>query len=126
VPSGSGRHGQAPHGRKAVAALSEVEPGRLALRGSLTLDSIPSLARQAQRLFKSLRRADSPPPSIAIDLGGIERGSSAGIALLLDWVDQADRAGLRLRFEHWPDSLRRIAQFSNVEALLGLEDGTLG
>ncbi|MFP4063385.1 MAG: lipid asymmetry maintenance protein MlaB, partial [Halochromatium sp.] len=61
------------------------------------------------------------PVEIQIDLGGVERSSSAAIALLLDWVAQAGRAGIELRFAHWPEALRRIAIFSNVDGLLGLE-----
>ncbi|MFP4247476.1 MAG: lipid asymmetry maintenance protein MlaB, partial [Halochromatium sp.] len=94
------------------------------------LGAIPGLARQGQRLLKRLSREPasrsqsqslSQPVEIQIDLGGVERSSSAAIALLLDWVAQAGRAGIELRFAHWPEALRRIAIFSNVDGLLGLE-----
>lgn len=66
-------------------------------------------------------RREGVPVSIEIDLGDVERSSSAGIALLLDWVDQAGRDGIDVKFRRWPKALVRIAAFSNVEDLLGIK-----
>ncbi|WP_462320191.1 STAS domain-containing protein [Halochromatium sp.] len=105
------------------STLKEVGSNRLALSGSLTLSTMPALAREGQRLLKSMRTrgSDGEPVTIEIDLGEIERSSSAGIALLLDWVDQAGRDGISIAFRRWPESLARIAALSNVEGLLGIE-----
>ena len=105
-----------------MSALTEVGSGQLALSGPLTLSTIPGLARQAQRLFKGLhKQSEMQPRLIEIDLSGVERSSSAGIALLIEWVDQAGRDGIKLHFQHCPEALQRIALFSNVDHLLGLE-----
>lgn len=105
-----------------AAELVELGAGQFRLQGPLDLSTMPELARQGQRLFKRLRRdSTSQPQHLEIDLGGVERSSSAAIALLLDWVAQAQHAGLGLSFAHWPDALRRIALFSNVDGLLGIE-----
>lgn len=102
--------------------LTEIGPGQFALQGSLTLSTVPALARQGRRLLKAVRAgASQEPQSVEISLEGVKRSSSAGIALLLDWVDQAGRDGIDLRFRHWPEALVRIARFSNVEELLGIE-----
>ena len=107
--------------------LREVGPGRLALEGPLTLSTVPTLGRQGTRLLKAMQpKAGAAPIRVEIDLGGINRSSSAGIALLLDWVDQARRDGINLRFQHWPEALVRIAIFSNVEGLLGIEAAAHG
>lgn len=107
--------------------LTERAPGQFELKGSLDLGSVPTLARQGTRLLKALRaRPDTVPLSVEIDLGGVERSSSAGIALLLDWVDQAGRDGIDLRFRNWPEALVRIASFSNVEGLLRIETAQHG
>jgi phospholipid transport system transporter-binding protein len=118
VPARNGA-GAAAH---QAAELIELGAGQFRLQGPLDLSTMPELARQGQRLFKRLRRDNaSQPQDIQIDLGGVERSSSAAIALLLDWVAQAGHAGLGLSFAHWPDALRRIALFSNVDGLLGIE-----
>ncbi|MEA3638789.1 MAG: STAS domain-containing protein [Lamprobacter sp.] len=105
-----------------TATLTEVGPGQFALQGSLSLSSIPALARQGGRMLKAMR-AEHPrePVVVVIDLSGVNRSSSAGVALLLDWVEQAVRDGISLRFQHWPEAMVRIATFSNVEDLLGIE-----
>ncbi len=109
-----------------AAELVELGVGQFRLQGPLDLSTMPDLARQGQRLFKRLRHSvrrdrTSQPQHLEIDLGGVERSSSAAIALLLDWVAQAQHAGLGLSFANWPDALRRIAIFSNVDGLLGIE-----
>lgn len=105
-----------------AAQLIELGAGQFRLQGPLDLGTMPDLARQGQRLFKRLRHdSASRTQDIQINLGGVERSSSAAIALLLDWVAQAKQAGFELSFAHWPDALRRIAVFSNVDGLLGIE-----
>ena len=102
--------------------LTEIGPAHYALSGPLILSTIPALARQGRQLLRALRpQREGESVSIEIDLGDVERSSSAGIALLLDWVDQAGRDGIALQFRRWPEALVRIAVFSNVEDLLGIE-----
>lgn len=107
------------------AELLELAPGRLALRGQIDLNSVPTLVRQAKRLFRGPRdKHGTQSQVLEIDLQGVERASSAAIALLLDWVEQAARVQTRLVFLNWPDTLARIAAFSNVAGLLGLDAPT--
>jgi phospholipid transport system transporter-binding protein len=104
-----------------AAELLEIGPGRLALKGRLDLESIPALARRGRRLLRDASAQAAHPRVLEIDLGGVERTSSAAIALLLDWVEQAAQTEARLVFLNWPEALARIADFSNVASLLGLE-----
>lgn len=124
MPKPLPQHDAKPVANEQPSALTEIAPGQLALSGSLTLSTIPALARQGRRLLKAMRsRSDgNEPVSVEIDLGEIERSSSAGIALLLDWVEQAGQDGIAIRFRRWPEALVRIATFSNVDHLLGIED----
>ncbi|NBC48171.1 MAG: STAS domain-containing protein [Gammaproteobacteria bacterium] len=105
------------------ATLAELGPDRYQLQGVLDLSAVARLAKQTKRLFKSgqNRSATQPGRRIEIDLGGIERSNSAVIALLLDWVDQAAQQQIELVFKKWPQALERIAAFSNVDQLLGIE-----
>ncbi len=122
VPRPLSRQHAQPTAAEPAPSLTETGPGQFALSGSLTLSKIPTLARQGRRLLKTVRRrSQGEPVSVEIDLGAIERSSSAGIALLLDWVDQAGRDGIGIQFRRWPEALARIAALSNVAGLLGIE-----
>jgi phospholipid transport system transporter-binding protein len=98
-----------------VAELTETAPGRFRIDGDLSLSGVAALARTGRRLAA----AGGP---VEVDLGGVGQGSSAAVALLLDWTDQVRRAGGTLRFTNWPEPLVRIADFSNVDGLLGIHD----
>lgn len=52
----------------------------------------------------------------------MERANSAGLALLLEWLDAAQRRGQGLRFRHLPESLLAIAGMSHLEEHLPLVD----
>lgn len=105
------------------ATLAELGPDRYRLQGALDLSAVAKLAQQTKRLLNLGRRRSAAQPGrrIEIDLGGIERSNSAVIALLLDWMDQAAEQRIDLVFKNWPQALERIAAFSNVDHLLGIE-----
>jgi phospholipid transport system transporter-binding protein len=99
----------------------ELAPGRYRLQGRVDLGSIPAVVKQGLPVFGPQRRRSRPlPPRIEIDLGGVERASSAAVALLLEWTDQAAQNRIELAFLNWPPALMRIADFSNVAGLLGI------
>jgi phospholipid transport system transporter-binding protein len=99
----------------ATAELIETGQGRFRVEGDLNLATVVPLAAAGRRLAA----AGAP---VEVDLGGIGRGSSAAVALLLEWTDQVRRAGGSLHFTHWPEALVRIAEFSNVDGLLGVHE----
>jgi phospholipid transport system transporter-binding protein len=95
------------------AKLNRINPGHWQLEGSLTLASVADLAAAGKRLAAGGK-------VIELDLAGIHQGSSAAVALLLEWKEQICRAGGQLQLRNCPEALRRIAEFSNVDGLLGL------
>lgn len=94
-------------GARVIAA----EVGRLRVEGVLDFSSVTALAAQAESLFPATGR-------LRIDLSGVESANSAGLALLLEWLDLAQSRRLRLEYLNVPDSLKRIAAFSNLGSLL--------
>lgn len=126
MPSNRGGRGAAAvptNADGAQAALKELGPGRFRLQGALDLSAVSGLAKQGAGLLENRRRKSETPSArrIEIDLGGVERSSSAVIALLLDWVDKAARQQTEIVFTNWPQALVRIAAFSNVDGLLGID-----
>lgn len=76
--------------------------------------------------FETAREAlDAVVPAIEktahldIDLGGIVRSNSAGLALMIEWLATAEKAGHTLSFTAVPDGLRQLAGVCQVEELIG-------
>ncbi|MCF7985180.1 MAG: STAS domain-containing protein [Thiohalocapsa sp.] len=103
-----------PEAAPSKVALVELEPGHWRLEGDLDLAGVGLLAREGSRLAAG--GAD-----VTLDLGGISQGSSAAVALLLEWHDQVRAGGGHLRLRGWSDALIRIATLSNVDDLLDIE-----
>ena len=87
-------------------------PERCAVRGALTF----ATARRARTLGLNAQRAAAK--SFVIDCGEIRQADSAGLAVLLDWLAEARRAGKALHFERLPDDLLRLARISSVDGML--------
>jgi phospholipid transport system transporter-binding protein len=96
---------------EAKAQLAAVGEGRLRVDGVLDFGSVGPLLAQGEAMMPRTGL-------VQIDLGGVESANSAGLALLLEWLDLARAHGVRLRFLAMPESLTRIAALSNLGTLL--------
>lgn len=99
---------------RAQAQLSTAADGACALRGAVTFDTVQRLWRQSARLLASAGEGGR----ITLDLGGVERVDSAGLALLVHWKGQAQARGQALAFAAIPPRLVAIARISEAESLL--------
>jgi len=88
---------------------------RIAVEGVLDFDSVVPLLAESGRQFAGKDRLE-------IDLGGVRRTNSAGLALLLEWLDLAHRMGVSLHFHNPPEPLMRLGALSNIIALLPVAD----
>jgi len=93
------------------AALQRGRDGRLRLTGELDFSSVASLQ---PRLKELLQQGDQ----IDLDLSGVSRTNSAGLALLLQWQQDAAAAGASLNIRHAPQALFDLAQLSNLHRVL--------
>jgi phospholipid transport system transporter-binding protein len=107
------------------AALVSRGQGSYALEGVLDFDSVASLVAKGGQTLTGPGRLD-------LDLGAVREANSAGLALLLEWLESARRRRLQLRVHNLPDSLKSLAMLANVDSLLpvtersgpkGTEDG---
>lgn len=57
---------------------------------------------------------------IEVDLSGVTRADSAGVAVLLELSRTARARGREIRFARAPAQLRRLAEFFGVAGLLAL------
>jgi len=99
------------------AELRIEAPGQAVLAGELVFATAPALLEQGAALFQPAGDA------LVLDLAEVTQTDSAGLALLLEWLDEARRIGKSLRFCHLPATLLGIARLSNAEGLLPEAEG---
>ena len=99
----------APAAPAALAVHREAERARL----DGTIDFTTARAALAE-----VAPAVETTPGLVIDLGGIRRSNSAGLALIVEWLGIARRAGHAVTFANVPDGLLQLARVCQVDALL--------
>ena len=107
----AGTDAMARAARADAVALSQPDRDTLALSGALTFAT-------AARAFAEGARALAAGAQTRLDLGGVTRADSAGLACVLGLAAAASRAGRRLGVVHWPEGLRALAAVCDVETLL--------
>ena len=93
--------------------LAAGAPGTLSAEGPLTFAS----ARRASELGAAAL-AHAAATKLEIDCRGITASDSAGLAVLLEWLSVARRAGRSLRYAQLPEGLAALARISDLEELL--------
>jgi phospholipid transport system transporter-binding protein len=97
--------------------LQARDDGHLYLSGELSMATVPGLARQG---LASLAAGLDAEAEWVIDLAGVTRADSAGLALLIHWRREAQAGQHRLHFQNIPPKMLAIAQVSGVDQLLAL------
>lgn len=89
--------------------------GKARIEGVLTLDTVASVYAAANRAAGEGRRISS------LDLGGVSRVDSSGLALLLEWQSVAKRDGRSLAIHSAPAGLLSLAGLCEAADLLSLD-----
>lgn len=97
-----------------VLTVAGPEAGTVALHGALTFATAAEALAQAGRALAA-------GTGTRLDLAGLERADSAGLACIIALVSHARRAGRRLEVVHWPAGLRALAEVCDVADLLGAQ-----
>lgn len=96
------------------ASIKLNNKGRLEIHGDLSFASVPELWRQCCARF-------SERDTLDIDLSGVQRSDSAGLALLVECQRRAHRLGKALRFFNIPAQMLAIARVSSLDQVLPLQ-----
>lgn len=96
----------------AAFQLERAAPGTLGVRGVLSFDS-------AAEALAAISAALASEPFAQLDLAGVERADSAGLACVLAVQAEARRLGRPLQVVHMPAGMRALARVCEVEALVG-------
>jgi phospholipid transport system transporter-binding protein len=99
---------------KTEAGIRTADDGWVYLSGELTFESTPFIYEELEQRFQSTGDV------ISVDLGGIERTDSAGLALLLEWQAAANRRQRTLHIRNAPDNLIQLAKLCEADKLLKL------
>ncbi len=84
---------------------------RWQLSGVLNLSTVPDLWREMATQIRSNKQ-------LVVSLAGVESTSSAALALLLQGLEEAQKSGCELHYEHIPQDLQALAKVSNVLEIL--------
>ncbi len=96
----------------AAARIERLPDGEWRISGELTFGTVTALLRDSGGGFGAGQER------LRIDLGGVSRADSAGLALLVCWLRRARRAGVRVLFHGVPEQLLKIARVSGLEDML--------
>jgi len=100
-------------------AFRDLGEGRFALEGEMTFATAGAILRESIEHF-----ADHT--MLEVDLGGVTRTDSAGLALLLEWITWANHTVREIHFRKIPEKVTNIAQTSDVEDLLSVGERWVG
>ena len=92
-------------------SLTDQGGGRFTLSGDMTFDT-------AERILKKSEGPFSEYAQVEVDLSGVGKADSAGLALLLEWITWANHTVREIRFVEIPEKIVAIAETTEVEKLL--------
>ncbi len=93
--------------------------GRFSLHGDMSFATVGELLDRSEDLFDDYTELE-------IDLLNVTRTDSAGLALLLEWINWANHSVREIRFENIPEKIRCIARATEVEDLLHIGERWTG
>lgn len=85
--------------------------GRFAIEGPLIFETVSAVMERSKELFRDHN-------VLQIDLAQVSEGDSAGLALLLEWVNWARHYVHEIRYDNVPEQIQAIAAISEVSDLL--------
>ncbi|MBI5462643.1 MAG: STAS domain-containing protein [Gammaproteobacteria bacterium] len=98
------------------AAVRRGADDRLVVEGELDFTTVVRLRDAARPLLDA-------GAEVRVDLQGIARSDSAGLALLVDWMRAAQRLGKPIQFLNIPPQMLAIARVSSLDQVLPLSRG---
>jgi len=98
----------------AEPTLIETAKGRWLLEGDLSFSSAPAMLKLSARGLTVSRE-------IQVDLQGVTRADSAGLALLVEWLRESERAGKVITFTNVPEQLLAIAVLCGLDEILSFK-----
>lgn len=93
--------------------LDTANPDTWSVAGELTFASVPTIQAESPGWFAA--------PPAALDMAGVARIDSAGIALLAEWARRAQLAGTALRLTNVPPGMLALSATMGLDRLLKID-----
>ena len=90
--------------------------GVLTVRGVLSFDTVPDVYAQSAAWVQKSQGA------ITIDLKGVDRADSAGLALLVEWLHLARDKSRELKFLNVPEQVRSLIRVNGLSQALNVDN----
>jgi phospholipid transport system transporter-binding protein len=87
----------------------------LAITGVLDFDTVVSLQAEGQRWIET-----TAPSPFTVELAAVQYSTSAGLALLLDWLRVAARCDKVARLQGMPADMQALVRVGGLEPVLPL------
>jgi len=100
-----------------AALLQQQASGRLLLQGELSFSSVPGLLNEGKHLQPG-------SGGVLVDLQGVTRTDSAGLALMVEWTRNARAQGVDITFVNIPQQMMALIRLSGLEEVLSLAPAT--
>ena len=94
--------------------IESQETGRYLLVGELSFNTVAGISDDFDKIVRD-------NDNIVLDLQGVTRTDSAGLALLIDWMRAAHHHDKRLVFRNMPSQMLAVAKVSDLDDILPLE-----
>ena len=91
--------------------LQDLGDGRFVLTGDMSFETAEKILRKSEGPFEQHTR-------IEVDLSGVDKADSAGLALLLEWITWANHTVREIHYIGMPDRILAIAKTTEVDHLL--------
>ena len=94
-----------------AARLEDSGDGTWKLAGELGFATVSGLLKNTPRSFFE-------DGDVRLDLSGVTRADSAGLALLVEWLRESGSKGRSIAFLHMPEQMLSIARVCGLEDIL--------
>ena len=92
-----------------------VQGDRWMLSGEIDFDTVPSLlAHPGANMVRDRH--------VQVDLAEVTRVDSAGLAMMVEWLREAQDKGLGISFNNVPEQLQSMARICGLEDILFRQD----
>lgn len=96
-----------------TAQLEQQSPGAWRISGVLNFATVPDLSERGGALFDG-------QSEVQIDLSQVQRADSAGVALLVEWMGEARRRSVTIRYLNVPAQMLAIVRVTSLDQILPL------
>jgi len=92
----------------------DAKSNHIQLSGELSYATVNQVLKQAEQMFEPIADLD-------INLAEVSRSDSAGLALLVHWIRQANNTNKKIVFHNIPAQMLAIADASGLDELLPIQ-----